>query len=116
MKKYQKAAIFAPVDKIINLTQHSATAEQIADGVVEPADKSSVQKCLTFNCIPSQYDMQLEALALVGHCLDTDCRTPLYKKAMIGGAPFFMSTLEAALKDAGIQPVYAFPVRESSEV
>lgn len=37
------------------------------------------------------------------------------KEAMIGGAPFFMSTLESALKSAGITPVYAFSVRDSVE-
>jgi hypothetical protein len=48
---------------------------------------------------------ELTDLALFTHC----------KKAMIGGAPFFMSSLEKALLDAGVTPVYAFSVRDSKE-
>ena len=35
--------------------------------------------------------------------------------AMIGGAPWMMRALEDALADVGVQPVYAFSVRESVE-
>ena len=35
--------------------------------------------------------------------------------AMIGGAPFFMSALEAALKERGVRAVHAFSRRESGE-
>jgi len=34
---------------------------------------------------------------------------------MIGGAPFFMSYLEEALRYRGLTPVYAFSQRESVE-
>lgn len=36
--------------------------------------------------------------------------------AMIGGAPYLMGPLEAALKDRGIAPLYAFSERRSIEV
>ena len=34
---------------------------------------------------------------------------------MIGGAPFLMGALESELKNRGIQPMYAFSVRDSVE-
>lgn len=34
--------------KILNLTQHTATADQVAAGVVEPKDKKKIQEMLTF--------------------------------------------------------------------
>ena len=36
-------------------------------------------------------------------------------KVMIGGAPYFMSTLEKVLKEHGFTPLYAFSKRESIE-
>jgi hypothetical protein len=39
----------------------------------------------------------------------------VFDAAMIGGAPFFMSTLEKTLKEYGIKPLYAFSKRESVE-
>jgi hypothetical protein len=38
--------------KILNLTQHEATKEQVAAGGVEPLDKEAVQRLLTFNNLP----------------------------------------------------------------
>lgn len=35
---------------------------------------------------------------------------------MIGGAPYLMGTLEKALKDKGITPLYSFSERVSIEV
>lgn len=35
--------------------------------------------------------------------------------ALVGGAPFFMSTLERHLLANGVIPLYAFSVRESKE-
>jgi hypothetical protein len=97
---------------IINLTQHAATPEQIAQGVINPSDedKAAIAELLTFEEIPTSRDMALAALSLAAIA-----ETYGVKKAMIGGAPFFMSTLEKALKSRKIMPVYAFSKRESAE-
>ena len=97
-------------DNIINLTQHNTSAEQSADGVVEPADKSAVQTALTFEELPSLDTIKERAKTLAAIAKDSGCKT-----AMIGGAPFFMSALETALKKVGVTPVYAFSVRSASE-
>ena len=92
--------------KILNLTQHAATADQIASGVVEPENKKLVQKLITFDELPDAAEMEYRArsLAIVAEG---------YEAAMIGGAPYFMSALERALAAAGVKPVYAFSKRES---
>jgi hypothetical protein len=96
--------------KILNLTQHPATPEQITDGVVEPeaAEKKLICKLLTFEAIPSQEEMRARAFALAKMAEG-------FEAAMIGGAPFFMPALERALIRRDIEPLFAFSVRESVE-
>jgi hypothetical protein len=97
-------------EEIINLTQHPATTEQVEVGVVEPTNKGAVQAALTFDAIPAAAEMAERAELLTRIAVDSGC-----KRAMIGGAPFFMAPLERALLAAGVQPVYAFSVRDSRE-
>ena len=113
---------------IINLTQHQATPEQVAAGVVDlpPAVRELLLMELTFETLPSAEEIEdraafIAALALgfassrVDEDLDNAGALPQGVRAMIGGAPYLMSALEVALLDAGIQPVYAFSIRESRE-
>jgi hypothetical protein len=96
--------------KILNLTQHTATADQVAAGVVEPKDKKKIQEMLTFTEKPTAGEVleRAEALAAIA-------REEGATHAMIGGAPFLMMPLHLALYRRGIVPVYAFSVRESTE-
>jgi len=91
-------------EKILNLTQHPATLEQIAAGVIEPEDKDLVKNSLEFKTIPTKTDMVWRAMDLVNLVKKSGCT-----KVMIGGAPFFMYTLETFLIDNGIQPMYWHP-------
>jgi len=97
---------------ILNLTQHSATPEQIASGVRNPGsekDRQEIVKLLTFDEPPTIEEMTDRAEGLAKMARD-EYRVA---SAMIGGAPFFMGVLETALKNHGIAPVYAFSKRES---
>ena len=96
------------VSEVLNLTQHTATEEQ---GCIEPINKGAVQSALTFDAIPSVEEMEDRASFLVKICKEANVTS-----AMIGGAPFFMSTLEKTLLSNGIQPLYAFSERVSEEV
>lgn len=96
---------------IANLTQHDSTPEQKAQGVVEPSDKQSIRGLLTFNAIPSKEEMAERASKLADVAVNEKAEA-----AMIGGAPYFMSALERALKAEGIKPLYAFSARESVDV
>ena len=108
---------------IINLTQHPATSEQAAAGVVDLQGDSllALKQALTFDILPTRGDVQDRAhyitrLAFsngLGGDLDDD---PMPTLAMIGGAPFLMSALESALMDECISPLYAFSVRDSVEI
>lgn len=98
---------------ILNFTQHKATQEQRDSGVVDSYEchQEYIGRLLTFDTIPSKKELQDRA---------TECASIIqflgFDKVMIGGAPFFMSYLEKALRDRGITPMYAFSTRVSSEV
>lgn len=103
--------------KIINMTQHKATSEQVAAGVIDLEEyaRTLLTKQLTFDDIPSVGEISSRASYIADmaamYCSDECC-----KHAMIGGAPFFMSTLESKLMLIGITPIYAFSKRESKEM
>lgn len=95
---------------ILNLTQHAATRDQIAAGVVEPADKSKIAELLTFEENPSFDDMSTRARELARIAFKSGA-----KFAMVGGAPFFMAMLEGWLRMADVIPYYAFSRRQSTD-
>jgi len=98
--------------EILNLTQHKPTEEQIKAGVVDPVErKNEIQILLTFDKIPTKNEMEDRAIRLAKICIEEG-----FDKAMIGGAPYFMSTLERILKENGVQPLYAFSKRVVEEV
>lgn len=96
--------------RIINLTLHEAASEQKADGVFEALDRPAVARLLTFETCPDRAEIARRAEALA-----TIAREARAEAAMIGGALYLMAPLEAALRQVGIKPVYAFSVRVSSE-
>jgi hypothetical protein len=111
---------------ILNLTQHSASAEQQEAGVIDlPVErKEELIKLLTFGEIPSANELaeaQVAIARLASNFLQEKGLTePTPDQedrfaVMIGGAPFLMGGLEAALKCTGLRPVYAFSRRESVE-
>jgi len=97
--------------RIINLTQHAATAEQAAQGVIDLQGEalSDLRALLTFDELPTPGSLAARALALAAFAEG-------YEAAMIGGAPYLMPVLEAALLEAGVLPLYAFSRRESLDV
>lgn len=99
------------MSKILNLTQHVATNEQMQAGVIEPQNKAEVQALLTFDDVPQFTDLLDRATTLATIAQKSGCT-----KAMIGGAGFFMPHLEKRLLQRGITPLHAFSVRESVEV
>jgi len=99
-------------EKILNLTQHSPSAEQVEAGVFEPpqAMKEEVKNLLTFTDLPTAGEIGERASHLAALAAEQGARA-----AMIGGAPYLMGPLETALKARGITPLFAFTVRESRE-
>ena len=93
---------------IINLTQHDSTLTQKEQGVVEPKDKQVIKTLLTFNAIPTVAEMSERAEKLANLAYESGAPA-----AMVGGAPYFMSALEQALKAKGVKPLYAFSERKS---
>lgn len=97
--------------RIVNLTQHVATKDQIVNGVFEPAAKEQVKDLLTFAHIPTPEELADRAELLAAVAWENRA-----KAAMIGGAPYLMAPLERALVEHGIDPCYAFTERRSAEV
>jgi hypothetical protein len=102
--------------KILNLTQHAATPDQIEAGVFEPReiDRELIRGQLTFAAIPDALCLRSRAryLAQLAARYKTDDDVLC---VMIGGAPFFMEWLAEALRALGMKPCYAFSKRESVE-
>lgn len=98
--------------KIINLTQHAATPEQVEAGVFDVTGDALIilKRRLTFDVLPTRENILHAAIALA-YMAATNGAT----HAMIGGAPYLMAPLETTLKEIGVTPLYAFSVRESVE-
>jgi len=94
--------------EVINLTQHPATQEQILAGVKDHTNRTHLVRLLTFDHLPSREEIEAAATGLA----ELTCG---FAAAMIGGAPYLMGPLERALRRVGVQPLYAFSVRESTE-
>jgi hypothetical protein len=108
--------------KILNLTQHPATPEQIEAGVVDchPLERERLKALLTFEALTTNMEIQNRAkslcelthLAHVAPCGNVWHQR--FNAVMIGGAPFLMAPLEAALKPH-FKVLYAFSERASVE-
>ena len=100
---------------ILNLTQHKATVGQVDVGVwdLNTTNRARLIKLLTFDEMPSKQEMIERALLVAKLAREHD---HFSQTAMIGGAPYFMGYLEAALKALDIKPVYAFSKRVTVEV
>ena len=99
------------MEKILNLTQHTATEEQEKEGVVEPENKKEVQALLTFEEPPTHHEMGERADLLAKLAKEKG-----FLYVLIGGAPYFMPYLEEALIRHKITPLYAFSKRESIDI
>lgn len=113
---------------ILNLTQHVATPDQEAQGVINLPDelRQLVINNLTFDDIPSADEINERASNIVkavvkyhveqcdGVCLDPEHET---LSVMLGGAPFLMPALESHFKAlmAPTKVLYAFSKRQSIE-
>lgn len=101
---------------IINLTQHEASRDQIAAGVIDlpAATRAELQSLLTFGELPDGQEIRTRAERIADlaalHAAGISAQ-----RAMIGGALWLMAPLAAALRKRGIEPLFAFSVRETEE-
>lgn len=108
--------------RILNLTQHLATPDQIRAGVVDLPElgRQQLQKLITFETLPDDTELSDRAHAVANlaaqyiEVLEARDGEPI-NTVLIGGAPYFMVPLEIALSHVGLFAVYAFSVRESVE-
>ena len=102
--------------RILNMTQHVATPDQIAAGVVQPdeADHQRVKDLITFEEIPSLEELKRRARTFAALADELTKRYECHA-VMIGGAPYFATEQERALWYACIRHCYAFSKRVSVE-
>ena len=96
---------------IFNLTQHDASREQLAAGVQprSEGDAKLIRDLITFDSPPDIGEMRKRATSLAEIVLERLEATPRF--ALIGGATYFMSTLETVLKKHGVIPLHSFSQR-----
>lgn len=99
--------------EILNLTQHVATADQVAAGVFDPHPEQAaqIQRLLTFDELPSREEIKRRATALAQFAKGERATV-----VMIGGAPWLMAELVDAMDCCDIEAVYAFSRREATEI
>lgn len=106
---------------IVNLTQHPATPEQVAAGVIDLAGDhlASLKLALTFDACPPVAEIceRAEFIAELAcyNGLGDEGDSPLPQQAMIGGALWLMAPLATELRTRSIEPVFAFSVRAVEE-
>ena len=102
---------------ILNLTQHKATPEQIAQGVLDLPEELQVElsRLLTVDDLPTKEEIKERCDKIAALIFETEAdNAPA--AVMIGGAPWMMASLVKALRDAGVvQCLAAFSKRESIE-
>lgn len=101
---------------IINLTQHAATPEQVAAGVVDlsPEKRKELSQLLTFDTLPARWEVEVRAKAVAAFAAQALTELGLRRvgaPAMVGGAPYLMANLHLELAEKRVQPLYAFSVR-----
>lgn len=103
--------------RILNLTQHTATPDQLAAGVIniETPEADVVFEELNFRQIPTYEEVEIRAANLAEMVAELIKMYDASNTVMIGGAPFLMHPLVEALVKKGIQPCFAFSLRESVE-
>jgi hypothetical protein len=96
----------------LNLTQHQATPEQQAAGVVDTAPKTQgrIATLLTFNDLPERAMIRNRARDPATLAKDLGA-----KSALIGGEPFLTPLLANHLTAMRIHPLFAFSMRDSEE-
>lgn len=102
------------MEKVLNLTQHNATPDQMQAGVVEPEGKAEIRELLTFEELPTDRHVWERACTLA-RLARVECEKLGAKKVMIGGAPFLMAYLQRALNLHGLDAVFAFSKRVTVE-
>ena len=102
-------------NKIINLTQHAFTPDQLKDIKLRGLEIIEIdlgfKTLLNFETLPDTQTIRERATTLSRIAKEAGASF-----AMIGGAPYFMAHLEKSLFEWHIQPLYSFSERVSEEV
>ena len=96
--------------RILNLTQHAPTPEQVAEGVFDIEDRSEILRLLNFTTLPTGQEVKDRAARLADIAMELSAQA-----VMVGGAPFFMPALAEVIDARGIEVLFAYSERVSVE-
>lgn len=99
---------------IINMTQHEATEDQRAAGVIEPLPKDQRQELLTFKTLPEGHEVWWRARE-VACVAATLCKRHRTSEVLIAGAGFLMLPLTQMLWSLDLTPLWSFSERVAEE-
>ena len=105
--------------RILNLTQHESTPQQRKEGLVdlEGVLLADLKDILTVNKKPSEEEITGRAIE-VGFLAEDYFKLENWEKpwkAMIGGAAWFIPSLQEVLEWLDIDPLYAFSIRNTKD-
>lgn len=103
---------------ILNLTQHRASLEQVAQGVRDLPEELRLElsRTLTVDDLPTEEEIKYRCNIIASFIFLTEAENAP-TSVMIGGAPWMMCHLVKALREAGVvQCLAAFSKRESVEL
>lgn len=107
---------------ILNLTQHKGSEDQRKEGVVDLQGEqhAALVELLNFNGLPEAEEIldrahDIAELACFNGLGGDEGDDPFITRAMIGGALWLMAPLARKLRERGIEPLFAFSVRDSVE-
>lgn len=110
---YQIGSQILPKLKLLNLTQHVATAEQLADGVIEPDEltKKTIRGLLTIHGQPDPVEISMKAQGLTNLVANGG-----YDGAMVGGKLHLMVNLLHLMNLKGLVCFEADSERVSKDI
>lgn len=95
--------------RILNATQHTATPDQVAEGIIDfPANyQAALKAAITFPAVYGKEELKAAARMVAELVRDFVGEFGKIDGVMIGGMPSFMPVLEVQLSSAGFAPCYA---------
>ena len=103
--------------KILNLTLRSLAPEQELEGAVDLSEdrhRGQLRELLTFEDPPSRHVLLWRAAETVRLLREWNY-VPVVAAALIGGPPWYLPYLAAALRREGVTPLHAFAPGETGE-
>lgn len=100
--------------KVYNLTKHTMTPQQLADGGIDVPAAQRASDLQDFTSMPTSDELKSRAFKLMD--LVIDAGGEIGDGVMLAGAMYFIPYLVDAAKKTGFKPIFSFTQRVSKEI